>query len=77
VKRTESERIDAVWALLNEHDCLPYAASVRDVVPEERPATAEETEQIKAADREADQRNREFCRRIIEAATDVVVRSVG
>lgn len=74
---SEAMRIERVWKLLLEEGCLPFAASIRDFVPEDRAATPEETRELQIADSEADAKNREFCRRLVEVATPVRVSSVG
>lgn len=73
----EIERIDRVWELLREQECLPFMARIRDIVPEERPMTDQETKELRVADTEAEQKNREFCRQIVEAAQDFKVSRVG
>lgn len=73
---SEIERIDRVWKLLHKHELFPYSASIRDIVPEDRIATDEELRRLKVADCEAEQKNQEFCRQVVEAATEFRVNYV-
>lgn len=73
----ENTRIDRVWAVLNEQDCLPYSSNVSDITSEERPLTEGELAELKVMDKESEQQNRAFCRRIVEAASDFHVSTVG
>lgn len=75
--QSESDRIERVWKILHEHDCLPYGVSIRDISPGDQPITESELKELQAADKEADQKNTEFCRSIVEAAQVYKVSRVG
>ncbi len=64
---SKSDKLERVLRLLDEHECLPYAADKALYIPEDRDATADEKREWREAQREAKRSNRDFATRVWEA----------
>jgi len=62
--------IDAAFAAYIEDHCLPYMARASEYIDDDSTGSLRETQigELREADREADRMNREFLRKVLEAA---------